>query len=105
MTAEIQRFEFQWRGLLIEVRYCPDWMEGYREAYGYPLAHLDVESMLPSKAPLPITETGYRSHFDRPENIEVHGGPVTFVLEWLDHEAESSKWTKQQTEQRQLSLF
>jgi hypothetical protein len=33
------------------------------------------------------------------------GGPVAFVLAWLDHEAEDAAWKAQQAAARQLTLF
>lgn len=98
------RFELNWRGLVIEIRYCPDWLVCYRETYGYALAHLEVET-IQAGVPLPITETGYRSHFDRPDNIEAQGGPIAFVRAWLDHAAEDHAWKKWDGSQRQYSLF
>ena len=105
MEPEKQRFELNWRGLVIEIRYCPDWLVCYRKTYGYALAHLEVETIQPALVPLPITETGYRSHFDRPDNIEAQGGPIAFVLAWLDHDAEDPTWKKREGSQRQYSLF
>ena len=39
--------------------------------------HIVVESIDPEKAPLPITETGYLSHFISPIALANAGGPVT----------------------------
>ncbi len=33
------------------------------------IAHLEIRSIKPERAPLPITETGYRSHFHQPEQF------------------------------------
>jgi hypothetical protein len=94
-----------WQGIVIEVRYDPDWLASYRETYGYPLAHLEIESMSPAKEPLPMTETGYRSWFGAPADVESDGGPAEFVRLWLDHEARSDSWKAAQAERRQLTLF
>ncbi|PCI52700.1 MAG: hypothetical protein COB36_14560 [Alphaproteobacteria bacterium] len=56
-------------------------------------------------AALPITETGYRSHFTPLGNIEPYGDAVTFVKEWLDHAGQSEDWKILQDEARQMSLF
>jgi len=40
------------------------------------LAYIEVRAPFP----LPITETGYRSHFDRSDTIEAASRPVAFVL-------------------------
>jgi len=105
MKQEYQRFEIQWQGLAIEILYCADWLDSLREIYGYSLSHLQVRTIQPNRGPLPLTETGYFSHFDRPENIEARGGPDNFVRAWLDEAAQSPEWKKQQKNQRQLSLF
>jgi hypothetical protein len=49
---------------------------------------------------LPITETGYRSHFIVRGYVSHHGGAVAFVTAWLDHEAERTGWSN-----AQLSFF
>lgn len=43
-------------------------------------------------AQIPITETGYRSHFLPDGIVEDHGGPEAYVLALLDHEADSDAW-------------
>ena len=48
-----------WRGVTIEVTYkrlC------LRNA-GYDACHVTLTSITPSRCPLPVTETGYASHF------------------------------------------
>jgi hypothetical protein len=105
MTDVYQAHALQWENITIEVRYDPDWSPSYRDIYGYPLAHLEIESIDPAKAPLPMTETGYRSWFGAPADVDAEGGPVAFVCAWLDHEARSPAWQEAQTERRQLTLF
>ena len=84
-----------WRGLEIEVRYCPDWMLGR--------AHIEVEFLC--RSPLPITETGYRSHFTTAETVAELGGPVQLVETWLDETASGAGWKDAEAKRRQLSLF
>ena len=72
---------------------------------GRRLAHLEVEAILPAKAELPVTETGYRSHFCDPADIEEQGGPEAFARAWLDHEASRRAWKDRQEAARQMSLF
>ena len=91
-----------WRGISIEVRYCAEWSESYRRSFGYGLAHLEIDA---SGQPLPVTTTGYRSHFTRPDVIEEHGGPAAFALGWLNSEANTKAWRKIDTQHRQLTLF
>jgi hypothetical protein len=54
---------------------------------------------------LPITETGYRSYFLHPDEVEAAGGPAAYVLAWLGEEAQSPKWKRHVEASRQLSLF
>ncbi len=104
-SAPYETERLDWQGITVEVRYTPDWSASYREVYGYPLAHLEIESVAPAKAPLPITETGYLSHFCAPADVDAEGGPSPYVRMWLDHEAQSDSWKQSQAERAQLSLF
>jgi hypothetical protein len=102
----IDIFTIDWQGTTLSVT--------YEEAYlGLTWnAHLQIEALTPSRAPLPMTETGYRSYFCHPEEIAVSGGPVAYVLAWLEQDAQSKEWQKhamaacqQQEADKQLSLF
>lgn len=86
-----------WRGIGLEVRHCTNWcaMVG--------MDHIEVVSV--DRVPLPITGTGYKSHFISPERICEIGTLVEYVIAWLDHATESVEWTKAEFESRQLSLF
>lgn len=97
--------QFVWRGITIEVRYCPDWSPSYREIYGYPLAHLEIEFVNPPKAELPMTETGYRSHFIGATVIDEEGGAMAFARTWLDQAADTPEWKAREAAARQFSLF
>lgn len=99
--AEYQIHQADWQGIALSVSYCPSWSVSYREIYGYDLAHLEIRA----PCPLPVTGTGYRSHFTRPDLIDAEGGPVAFVLAWLDDAAQSPAWKARQEQARQLSLF
>lgn len=96
MEKQIHRLT--WRGIEIEVRYTPlQWKV---------IAHLEIESVAPERAPLPITETGYRSHFHQPGTVEANGGDVAAqVIAWLDEEAETPEWKRHVESCRQFSLF
>lgn len=54
---------------------------------------------------IPVTKTGYRSHFLPAGIVDEHGGPDGFVKAWLNHEAENSGWKKSEEAARQFSLF
>jgi hypothetical protein len=79
-----------WRKIPIEITYTPD-------QFGM-VDHIELRTE--NKAALPVTETGYRSHFLDKGAVGHNGGTVAFVTAWLDHEAEQTKWSN-----AQLSLF
>lgn len=99
-----EHFRVDWRGILIEIRYCPNW-SNMTDEYEYQLAHLEVESIEPARAMLPITETGYRSHFIRDAEIQTAGGPVAYLLEAIEQAANHPSWKRQEDSARQYSLF
>lgn len=59
----------------------------------------------PDRCPLPITETGYRSHFIAASTIVAAGGPVAYVDLWLTAESDTPAWRKREQSARQLGLF
>ena len=67
--------------------------------------HLQIESIAPEKAPLPITETGYLSHFMSPLALANAGGPVAFVTAWIERETKDKTWTKAAAKKAQGDLF
>ncbi len=97
MSREIH--SFTWEGIEIELTYVP-------EAYGGAIAHLEVRSVNPPRAPLPITETGYLSHYHPVGTVEASEGTlVEQVIWWLDERAKSKEWQRYIKESRQLCLF
>jgi len=99
--TELHRFD--WNGILLEVTYEPHWLPP--AILGEDVAHLKVRSIYPTDAPLPITETGYRSHFIAASAIAAGGGPVAYVDVWLTVESDSLAWRKREQSTRQLALF
>lgn len=98
----VQRFD--WNGITIEVSYEPDWLN-LSGACGAPVARLQVRSLTPDRSALPISETGYRSHFPLPATVTAMGGPLSYVRAWLDDAARSPEWTDWQESARQLSFL
>lgn len=96
---------FDWEGITLLISYEPDWLNmGSRNA-DYVHAHLEIRSVRPEKAVLPITDTGYLSHFLCPDEVDQTGGPAAYVKAWLDDAARSRAWRVYQECSRQLSLF
>lgn len=91
--------KFVWRDITIRVACERPWL-GHGDT-----AHLVIEAISPKKTVIPITETGYRSHFLSIEELDAAGGPVAFVRAWLDMEAKSRRWRELDAASRQFSLF
>ncbi len=66
------------------------------------LHHLDILAVEPSRARLPITETGYLSHFYYGDVVEDVGAEV---LKWLEEEAAKPEWKLIEASAKLLTLF
>jgi hypothetical protein len=98
MDQQSQTYRFIWQGIEIEATYCPI-------KWGV-IAHLEIRSIAPAGAPLPITSTGYRSHFHPIGTVEAHGDDVVAqVTAWLDEEATKPEWQAHVVRSRQGELF
>lgn len=96
MEEQIHRFT--WRGIEIEARYTP-------LKWGV-IAHLEIASIAPERAPLPITETGYLSDFHEAGTVESNEGTlVEQIIRYLDHEATKPEWKRHVESCRQFLLF
>lgn len=94
----VQIHTIVWRGITVRITHHPD-------RFSCSFDHLEIQSVAPDRAALPITETGYKSHFLHANELASYGGPVAFVTAWLDHDAHSSAWQEAELSSRQLSLF
>lgn len=93
-----QTYRFTWHGITIEATYTPRKWNA--------IAHLEIRSIAPDRAPLPVTSTGYRSYFHPMGTIEAHGGDVTAqVMAWLDEEAKRPEWQAHVARSKQGELF
>jgi hypothetical protein len=101
---QIETFTLIWQGITLEITWEPCWLSLCFSA-DYEKAHLVVRSVAPDCAPLPITGTGYRSHFTTRAAMEAAGGPVAFVQAWLDEAARAPAWQSHVAASRQPSLF
>ena len=89
----------EWQGIILSVSA----QRGYAGVEG--LTHLSIHVLEPSTSKLPITETGYRSHFLSEAQVAEWGGPLGYVRAWLDAEAATPKWRALEAPSRQLDLF
>ncbi len=67
--------------------------------------HIEIEAIEPKRAVLPITETGYRSHFIKSDEVDRSGGVRRFVTDWLASAAASKPWQRSQQAAKQGDLF
>lgn len=103
MADQIEKLKTHWNGISIDISCNTNYSDAFKEIYGQPLAHLEIRST--ERQRLPITKTGYRSHFMAASALEEQGGPEKFVLSWLDHGAASKGWIDYFEKSRQLTLF
>ncbi len=104
MTRHIETFDAIWNGIQLAITWEPHWLSNGDDR-GWDNAHLQIEAVSPERAMLPITETGFRSHFTTAEVVESYGGPVAFVLAWLAEEAATPAWRQREAVARQFALF
>lgn len=98
MNQHPQTYRFAWQGIEIEATYAP-------VRWGV-IAHIEIESIQPPRAPLPITPTGYKSHFHPIGTIEANSGDVVAqIVAWLDDEAAKPEWLAYAAKNRQGELF
>lgn len=99
MTKQI--IKKSWNGINLEIHYDPSYFSLGKD---YSISHIDVYSE--NKLPLPITETGYRSHFFYPQELDGFEDIWAYVLAWLNQEAATNaNWKVTEHNSRQLSLF
>lgn len=103
MGQSKQHHTLKWQGREVDVTYCPSYSRSVEEIQGYALAHLQVESA--GRAPLPFTETGYRSHFLPAFEVDSEGGPLAYVQHWLEWAAQDPDWKRSEQEGKQMILF
>jgi hypothetical protein len=84
--TKIERHEMTWTSGHLTIRIAIT----FDTSFGI-VEHLAVESVSPERARLPITETGYRSHFVHPGTVAAYGGPVAATKALLDDAAASKE--------------
>lgn len=99
-----QTLTMTWNSIAMTINYCESWMTWLsdEEKADY-MAHIEI--LRDDKKQLPMTETGYRSHFIRKAVVDNSGGVLDYVKAWLDHEGQSKKWKDYVANEAQLKLF
>lgn len=94
MREGYQSFELIWQKRTIEVSYQANWLNS-------DTWHIELRC----SDRLPVTETGYRSHFLCDPGFEDEQAVMTFIIAWLDDAARDPSWTRYIEDSRQLDLF
>ncbi len=102
MSRTIHTFEAIWNDIPLTISWEPNWLN-LESREGIAAAHLQVRSR--DNVPLPITQTGYRSHFTSSAAVTSAGGPVAYALAWLATEADTPEWRAHEAAANQLTLF
>jgi len=86
----------RWEGRTIRLSYTPcKWSV---------IDHLEIR--VDDRQPIPITETGYKSHFFGPCDPDLTAEQITtLVQDWIAREAQSENWQRLEKERKQLLLF
>ncbi len=93
---DYEKFSLLWQGIEITVKRAPEYYPGV-------IAHLEVQSAHDER--LPITTTGYRSHFCKRAEVEEYDDPVAYVQARLEHMAEKPEWKAYLKTKNIQSLF
>lgn len=92
------QWRFCWRDVSLNVTATPNYLhDGW--------THLELRVLAPKSAPLPLTQTGYLSHFIDADELVAAGGAVAFFGAWLEREAKSKRWQATEFRWRQGDLF
>lgn len=89
MSPTIHTFEAVWNDIPLTMSWEPNWLNlEFRAVIA--TAHLRRRSR--DNVPLPITQTGYRSHFTSSAAVTSAGEPVANALAWLTAKADTPEW-------------
>ena len=94
MREDYETFTLVWSEREIEVSVRADWLN---------TGHWHIELRCAER--LPVTETGYRSHFVQDGAFSDHDDVRTYVLDWLETAARDPNWTRYVEDRKQLKLF
>lgn len=94
-TQNIIRETIVWRGIGMEITHVTSYFSG--------MDHIEIYTE--DRTPIPITETGHKSHFFPTGGLGEYESAVDYVRAWLEHEAKGKAWKAQEYASQQLSLF
>lgn len=79
MIPSIHVSRIDWQGATVEIRYEPSYSPAMDSCYGRSMAHIELHVISPDGAKLPVTDTGYRSHFVPNSAVIEAGGAISYV--------------------------
>ncbi len=88
---------FTWRHVRCKIVETPNSFAGQ--------THLELHAIAARDVPLPITQTGYRSHFMDAHALAAAGSAVAFFTAWMNEEAKSKAYQNAEFRWRQGDLF
>tara|TARA_B100000745_G_scaffold248580_1_gene170618 strand:+ start:3557 stop:3844 length:288 start_codon:yes stop_codon:yes gene_type:complete len=92
--AEKQAVSVIWRDVPIEITFT-------RHVFGQNFDHVELRA----PQPLPVTQTGYRSHF-MPHDPDLDLDRLkTWVIAWLDEKSQDKSWRDWVQRSKQGDLF
>ena len=97
MYDKITTYSFHWNDILIHVTYHPNMFANFD--------HLEIRTEKqdsPCRPAIPLTETGYKSHFAPHGDITADGDPVSYVKEALAEAEQSPHWQAYCCKQREI---
>lgn len=86
--------QIEWQGITITITHRKTWPINS-------FSHIEVKA----NQRLPMTETGYKSHFMPNEALSEYDGVIDFVTQWLEATCKTKEWLAHVESLRQPSLF
>lgn len=86
--------QIEWQGITITITHRKAWPINN-------FSHIEVKA----DQRLPMTETGYKSHFMPSEALSEYDGVIDFVIQWLNATCQSKEWLAHMESLRQPNLF
>ena len=96
--SAVTKSRFNWRDITLGVTCTPNYISNGG-------THLELRVLAPKGAPVPITTTGYLSHFIDADELAAAGGAVPLFTAWLEREAKTKSWLNAEFRWRQGDLF
>ena len=68
-----------WQGYEIELT-CKFNVFNLQQTVGINMVHIELRTIKPEKAPLPVTKSGYRSHFEHAHAVAEYESHAAYVI-------------------------